>query len=405
MQQRMLGAILLVAGTAIGSGMLSLPIVLCKIGIIPSFLLILFISLVTYLSSIINLEIFLSSEENLDLGGACKKYSGNTAYLIGKSLFKILSYSLVSVYLYGGASILKNFLASNYMLSIDQFDSILIYSLFIIFILLLPITLVDYCNRFLFITLLIITFGLVFALSFSEGVNNIAFFSSSYDNISFWTIAIPIVFTSFGFQGSIPAIINYCNRDHIMLKKVFFWGTLIPAITYIIWTFSVIIALYRNNLTFYYSMINGNVEVGDMIEELGQIAQIHYIQNLVWAISMLAIMTSVIGVSISLMNSINLFIKQNLTVNKLGIKILSTLAIILPGYFFANWVPNAFISILGFAGIILVTIALIMPLYLLDIAKSTKDYFYAELKNRFLIKFIMFSAIGICLSEFYNFIN
>ncbi|MDE6576341.1 MAG: hypothetical protein K2L24_03020, partial [Opitutales bacterium] len=48
--QKQLGAIFLLAGTAIGSGILSLPIVLAKFGIVNTCLIMLFFALLTYLT-------------------------------------------------------------------------------------------------------------------------------------------------------------------------------------------------------------------------------------------------------------------------------------------------------------------------------------------------------------------
>ncbi|MFV9930286.1 MAG: amino acid permease [Rickettsia endosymbiont of Haemaphysalis japonica] len=49
-----------------------------------------------------------------------------------------------------------------------------------------------------------------------------------------------------------------------MLKTAFLFGSLIPAIVYIIWTCSILIVAHHNNPTFYQQMITSNVEVGDV---------------------------------------------------------------------------------------------------------------------------------------------
>jgi len=50
-----MGAILLIAGTCIGSGMIALPLVLAKIGLVPSILIMLLIWFIMHYTSLVNL--------------------------------------------------------------------------------------------------------------------------------------------------------------------------------------------------------------------------------------------------------------------------------------------------------------------------------------------------------------
>lgn len=47
--------------------------------------------------------------------------------------------------------------------------------------------------------------------------------------------AIPVIFTSFGFHGSIPAIVNYLDGDTPALRKAILIGSAIPLVIYIFW--------------------------------------------------------------------------------------------------------------------------------------------------------------------------
>lgn len=47
--------------------------------------------------------------------------------------------------------------------------------------------------------------------------------------------AIPVIFTSFGFHGSVPSIVSYMNGDIRKLRRVFVIGSAIPLIAYIFW--------------------------------------------------------------------------------------------------------------------------------------------------------------------------
>src|ERR1700722_3551919 len=110
--QKNIGSILLVAGTCIGSGMIALPMVLAKLGLICSILLMLLIWFIMYYTSLINLELNLQAGRGLSLGALGRLFSGRTAELIGIISLKLLSYSLLAVFLYGGSSILQKLWAS-----------------------------------------------------------------------------------------------------------------------------------------------------------------------------------------------------------------------------------------------------------------------------------------------------
>ncbi|WP_351060773.1 aromatic amino acid transport family protein, partial [Psychrobacter sp. TB20-MNA-CIBAN-0197] len=47
--------------------------------------------------------------------------------------------------------------------------------------------------------------------------------------------AIPVIFTSFGFHGSIPSIVKYVGVEIKVLRKVMIAGAALPLVIYIFW--------------------------------------------------------------------------------------------------------------------------------------------------------------------------
>ena len=393
------GAIMLVAGTCIGSGMIALPMLLAKIGIIPSIILMLAMWYIVYYTSLISVEINLQSGRGTPLGGLAKKYSGKIAEVIGTLSFKTLSYALMSVYIYGGTSILQKMLeSSNYNYSFFSIASF--YALIIMLILILPIKALDYINRLLFVGLLSIVFLLMSGLLTSMNWSDLPLFSKGYNDILTWSTILPVLFTSFGFQVIFHTLTNYCNNDAKILKKAFFWGSLIPAVAYILWTCSILGSVHQNNQPFYIKMINGEVEVGELIKELSLIAKWQFVQLLVWWISLLAIVTSILGIGMGLKDSLN-SILENKIQKPIFLRLATALITILPAYIVAILIPNAFIAVLGFAGMILVIIAILLPIYLLNkVKKNTK--FYPELNSRLLIWISIIVGLIIILCQVRN---
>ncbi len=399
--QKQTGAILLVAGTCIGSGMIALPMSFARIGILPSAILMMLMWGIIYYSAILNLELNLQAGKPLYLGPMAQKFSGKKAQLLGLLSFKILSFALVAVYIYASSSLLQKMLSSAYNYEKFNFNTIAsIFSFLSIILLSLPIKLVDYVNRLLFSCLLAIIFLLIMGLVVKINWSNVPMLGSGLSDIKAWIYIAPIAFTAFGFHGSLPTIINYCNNDQKILKKVFLWGCFIPSLIYIIWTISVLAVTYNENAFLYQKMLIGKVEVGELIEALIGIIESKFARNLIWWISLLAILTSLLGVGMSLCESIKKSLSAYVA-NKILLAIFSALITVIPGLIMTIWIPNAFLKVLGFAGMILVIIAILLPLYLFYNLKP-KHIFCREMRYPFLRNLLGILGLWIMLCELFG---
>ncbi len=161
--------------------MIALPMVLAKLGIIPSITLMFIIWFIMYYTSLINLELNLQAGKGLTLGMLGKYFSGHTAQIIGTVSLKLLSYALLAVFIYGGSSILQKLLALD--TSITYIGA---WYVIISILILLPLKLVDYINRVLFIGLLIIIAILVIGLVSMIQWDNLPLFSPNYKEIYIW---------------------------------------------------------------------------------------------------------------------------------------------------------------------------------------------------------------------------
>lgn len=394
------GAALLVAGTCIGSGIIALPMVLAKIGVIPSVLFMLFIWFIMYFTSLISLELNLQAGHGLSLGALGRLFSGRTAEFIGIVSIKLLSYSLLAVFIYGGSSIFQELIASKLGIELSFRTIASWYSLAALAVCLLPIKGIDYFNRLLFIGLICVFSVLIIGLAGMVDWTNLPLISSEATDWTAWASLIPIVFTSFGFQVIFHTLTNYCQKNVSELKRAFFWGTLIPAIVYIIWTCSVLSVVHHDDPGFYAKMQAGEVEVGQLVERLGSLAKGPSVQLLVWWISSLAIATSVIGVGVGLCDSLNVMMSSQVPNGSVR-KLLAALATVLPAYLLVVTIPNAFLALLSFAGMILAVIAILLPVYLFRQTEG-KHLHYTELKATPLVLLSVVVGVLVILAELFN---
>lgn len=398
-----IGTVFLVAGTCIGSGMIALPMVLAKLGLIPSLLIMVATWFVMYFTSLINLELNLQAGKGIPLGELGRIFSGKTAQVIGITSLKLLSYALLAVFIYGGTSIIHE-LTTTKMGHETSFKAIAtLFALGATIVIILPIKLIDWINRILFYGLLGVVTIVLIGLAISTKWSNLPWFSDQYTHVSTWIAVIPVVFTSFGFQVIFHTLTNYCQKKAPLLKHAFFWGSLIPALVYILWTSSILSVIHLENPTFYRQMTTGNAEVGELIGVLSGIAKSDHLQLIIWAISLLAIATSVIGVGVGLLDSLKGMIATAIPTKRMQNSVAAVVTIV-PAYLAVIYIPNAFLSILGFAGMILAIIAILLPVYLFHQIKIQKRH-YNELKQKWLIYLSTLAALVVIGCEIYNLRN
>lgn len=391
----LLGCICLIAGTAIGSGMLALPITLAKFGLVYGSLIMLGTWAVCYFSALLNLELNLRTGKGFPLGALGLHFSGKKAYVAGSSSLLLLCYALLCAYLYGGASTLMSL--NGFPFSFKETTCIFAKCLAIV--MMASIKKVDHINQFLFISLIsivgIMLIGSLWHLDFSK-IPLVPGIDLRHEDIN---VAAPVVFTSFGFQVIFHTLTNLTNNNAPLLKKAFFWGSLIPAIVYIAWTLCVCGLINTHNPEIFAKMVFSSIEVGELVKTLSHIGGSMFIQHAIWAIGFLAILTSAIGVLLGLIDTLKM---KHPLLNKHKIAVL---AAILPALIVSILVPNAFIKALSFAGMILSFMALLLPMYLLHCANKIKTpsvNWYPVLKNPLIQLIIVGYGLWIITCEVQN---
>ncbi|MCX7342641.1 MAG: amino acid permease [Proteobacteria bacterium] len=391
---KLFGCICLIAGTAIGVGMLALPITLAEFGLVYGSLLMLATWAISYFSAILNLELNLRAGQGLPLGGLGKYFSGPKAYALGSVSMLLLCYALVCAYIYGGTSTLISL--EGFPLNFTQ--TACLYASCIGLVSLWPLAKIDKVTRVLFTGLLAIVITILVVVLWNLDFGKLPIMPSASLNFVNSNNTIPIVLTAFGFQVIFHTLVNYTEKDKVMLKKAFFWGSLIPAIVYVVWTGAIFSLIYGHNPEFFAKMTMQDIEVGEMVQELSRISQSQIISYLTWGISFVAISKSMICVSLGLIDAL-----------KTKHKILSNhpvavIAVLVPTLAMALSVPNAFIKALGFAGMVIAFMAILLPLYLLRCSNKTwnQAYFYDLLKNKIVIVVIAFYGSWVVISELYR---
>lgn len=387
---RVFGSTCLIAGTAIGAGVLALPMVLIHLSLVQAIILMAVVWLIAYYSALLGSELVLRAKAPLSLGALSEKYSGHGAHILGQICFLGLCYALLSAYLSGTSSlvlVIKPDWDSSLVLGLSSISYLLV--------LILSLGLIDKINRILFLIMLLILVAFTCILGHSIDWKMPVLQGLPMGETSALLAAVPVVFTSFGFQIIFHTIGQYLDLCPRKMKQAFFWGSLIPACSYIIWTCISLLAISSNNPELIGSIQQRSVDVGQFMQILGSITQSPIFTKLSWTLSILAIITSGIGVGLGLVHTLEAYVKNRVT---------AALMTMIPAYLVVSFIPGAFIKALGFAGMILVVIALLLPIYLLY-RSDDRDTFYSILKNKLLRWIMILISFGIMTIEIAHLLN
>ncbi len=336
-----LGAIFIVAGTSIGGGMIAMPIASANVGFKYSILTMITVWAFMFLASLILLEISMHFKKGVSVSYAAQKYLGNTGRVVSSITLGCLFYALLAAYMTGGASILCQ------IFSVQEYHEFVLVALMLIVsgIVCSRTKTVDLFNRVL-VSLMIFCFG-VLIWNFMPYVKISFLNHQPSDMSSQLLLMIPLFFTSFGFHGSIPTIINYIGPDRQKLRFIFFIGSLIPLAVYSVWE---MVSLGVISSDQFLDIKNAP----DFVNSISEIVEWSHFPLIFQGFSCLAILTSFLGVGIALFN----FIEEQIKTSSKGIA--GTLTF-LPPLIFALFYPEGFIMALCYAAIALSLLAVIIP--------------------------------------------
>jgi tyrosine-specific transport protein len=154
-------------------------------------------------------------------------------------------------------------------------------------------------------------------------------------------LAMPVLFSAFGFHNVIPSLSMYLKRNIRVLRLSILCGTSIPFMIYLLWQWLIIGSLPSQE-------INEVLQAGRPVTEaLQAFAGKPYIAASGKFFAFFAIVTSILGVSFSMVD----FLGDGLNMTRRGYaRLLLTIMTFFPPFLFATLNPGIFNTALGIAG-------------------------------------------------------
>ncbi len=167
--------------------------------------------------------------------------------------------------------------------------------------------------------------------------------------------AIPVIFTSFGFHGSVPSIVSYMDGNVRKLRWVFITGSAIPLVAYIFWQ---VATLGSIDSTTFMGLLANHAGLNGLLQALREMVASPHVELAVHLFADLALATSFLGVALGLFDYLaDLFQRSN----TVGGRLQTGAITFLPPLAFALFYPRGFVMALGYAGVALAVLALIIP--------------------------------------------
>ena len=166
---------------------------------------------------------------------------------------------------------------------------------------------------------------------------------------------VPVVITSFGFHSIIPTLTTYLHRDRKQLRLTLFVGSLIPFFVYVIWEFLILgIVPIEGDGGLLSAWAKGETAAASLSLLLAN----PWLGRIASAFSLFAIITSFLGVSLSLTD----FLTDGFKMKRFSWgREFASLLTFLPPLLFVYTYPGGFILALQYAGIFVAILLCILP--------------------------------------------
>ncbi|MEZ9909830.1 amino acid permease [Vibrio sp. 10N.261.51.A3] len=358
----MMGSSLIIAGTALGAGMLAIPMVLAQFGLLYGTLLMVLICFGTTYAALLLLEATIKAGGGLGLNSIARKTLGKQGQLLTNGLLYALLICLLMAYILGAGDLLSKLL-SNFGVEITATTSQTVFTLLAGAVVASGTGVIDKLNRALFFVMLASLFATMAFLAPSMTQENLMQVTS-HDHVDLIKTSA-ILFTSFGFMVVIPTLVSYNHEaTDKQLRNMVIIGSLIPLVCYLCWLFAVVGNLSEEQFRSFEN-------VSDLIAAFE--AQSPWVGNVLSTFTGLALLTSFFGVAMALFNQNKDMFNQNTAVTY-------CISFILPlaGSLLA---ADKFLQVLNYAGIILVFLAVFVPLVMVHkqrFMKVADDRYRAE---------------------------
>jgi tryptophan-specific transport protein len=349
-----LGGAMIIAGTAVGAGMFSIPIVTSGVWFSGSVALLIYTWFCMLISGLMILEATMNYPAGASFHTVVKDLLGKGWNTLNGLSITFVLYILTYAYISAGGSIIAHTLEG--VFGANQTLSGLVFAIIVAFIVWLSTRAVDRLSTIL-IGGMVITFVLSVGDMFTHVQPAVLFNQGGSDAnyLPYALAALPYLLTSFGYHGNVPGLVKYYQKDSGAVVRSLVYGTLLALAIYILWQYVIQGNIARDAFK---QVIAEGGNIGSLLKQMGNVSSSYAVGQLLNAFSYMALASSFLGVSLGLFDFLADFFKFK--DNQAG-RTKSALVTFVPPTLAALLFPNGFLYAIGFAGLAATIWAVIVP--------------------------------------------
>ena len=333
--------------------MLAMPLAAAGVGFSVTLVLLVSLWALMCYTALLLLEVYQHVPADTGLGTLAKRYLGRYGQWVTGFSMMFLMYALTAAYISGAGELLASSISD---LDRDKYSpttGVLLFTFVAGGVVCVGTSLVNLFNRLLFSAKIIFLVAmLALLMPHIHKVNLLTLPLQQGLALS----AIPVIFTSFGFHGSVPSIVSYMNGNIRKLRWVFITGSAIPLVAYIFWQLATLGSI--NSTTFMGLFLADHAGLNGLLQALREVVASPHVELAVHLFADLALATSFLGVALGLFDYLaDLFQRRNTVAGRMQTGAVT----FLPPLAFALFYPRGFVMALGYAGVALAVLALLIP--------------------------------------------
>ena len=362
------GAIICI-GSAIGAGIFSLPTVSSGMWLYWSIACLLLTASATAVAALMTLRVNLNFELGDSFDTIIRGTLGRGWNIFNGLLFVFLLYILDYAYISGGGSIVSQTAVSVFGVELSHVLASLVFAVSLAFVVWLSTSAVSKVVAVLIFGMIVSFLMVMFDLSFTINWSNFTTANAIENDVPrFYYVfaALPFYLTSFSFTSVVPSLVAYYGKRYTTISRSILLASLGCFLIYLVF---LLVPFGNIPRTEFRAVSAAGGNIGDLLDALmGGGAS-----RLLSTFANAAIISSFLGVSLGLFD----FIKDkfNFDDSKTG-RFKAALIAFLPPIVGGVFFPNGFLYAIGFAGLVLAIIGLIIPP--LMIKKSRQQFKEAD---------------------------
>lgn len=333
------GAILLIAGSCIGVGILGLPIMTGVCGFFPSIIAFFVGFAFMIATSLLMLEINGWFTHKANLVSMATRTLGKFGKIVSWISFLFFFYTLLVAYIAGIGSLIASLCKDYFALQVPEWVGSAALVVLLGWLIYFGTRAIDFTNRYLmigkigsFICLILLGIGHV----------NAQFLLHS--NFAYVLFSLPMFVLAFGFQNMVPVLTSYMKGDLKRVRTSILGGGCVTLVVYLVWQVITLgIVPIEGPSGILESLKNGK----EASQAISGILGSHWVSYFASGLAFFAFLTAFLAQSLGLSH----FLEDGL---KIGYKKHESIGVcalvLLPPLVFALIYPDIFLKALNFAG-------------------------------------------------------